>query len=87
MLSLPTPTKHSPAQRKQELDERIAEAQDEIDQAEKKILALADQRADIQFAIDYFTMRSEKYEVISELVQSKRTFVLTGYILAKKQML
>ena len=29
-------------------------------------------------------MRSEKYEVISELVQSKRTFVLTGYILAKK---
>lgn len=39
------PTKHSPAQRKQELDERIAEAQDEIDQAEKKILALADQRA------------------------------------------
>lgn len=78
------PTKHSPAQRKQELDERIAEAQDEIDQAEKKILALADQRADIQFAIDYFTMRSEKYEVISELVQSKRTFVLTGYILAKK---
>ena len=63
--------------------ERIAEAQDEIDQGRKGDSALADQRADIQFAIDYFTMRSEKYEVISELVQSKRTFVLTGYILAK----
>ena len=55
-----------------------------MDQAEKKILALADQRADIQFAIDYFTMRSEKYEVISELVQSKRT---PDTFWPKKQML
>ena len=78
------PTKHSPAQRKQELDERIARAQSEIEQAEKTIISFADQREDIQFTIDYFTMRSEKYEVISELAQSKRAFILTGYILAKK---
>ena len=30
--------------------------------------------------VDYLTMRQEKYEVIGRLMQSRRTFVLTGYI-------
>ncbi|MDD3192662.1 MAG: V-type ATP synthase subunit I [Oscillospiraceae bacterium] len=78
------PTKHSPVQRKQELADRIAQAQAEIEQAQQKISSFAGQRADIQFSIDYFAMRSEKYEIIGELAQSKRAFVLTGYIPAKK---
>lgn len=48
------------------------------------MISFADKRAEIRFAIDYFTMRAEKYAVIGELAQSKRAFVLTGYILAKK---
>ena len=78
------PTKLAPTQRKQELDEKIAQAQKEIEQAEQKMISFADKRAEIRFAIDYFTMRAEKYAVIGELAQSKRAFVLTGYILAKK---
>src|SRR5699024_9838437 len=62
----------------------IAQAKEEIDTAQQQIVSLAGQREQIEFTIDYFTMRSEKYEVIGELAQSKRAFVLTGYIPAKR---
>ncbi len=78
------PTKHSPAQRKEELEDRVLRAEAEIDVAKEEITSFASQREDIQFAIDYFTMRLEKYGVIGELAQSKRAFVLTGYVPAKK---
>lgn len=78
------PTKGTPAQRKQELETLIAQAKEEIDTAQRQIVSLAGQREQIEFTIDYFTMRSEKYEVIGELAQSKRAFVLTGYIPAKR---
>lgn len=74
------PTKQSPARQKEELEGRIAQANKDMEEAQKKIVTYAPERQDIQFTIDYFTMRSEKYEVIGELAQSKRAFVLTGYI-------
>ena len=45
-----------------------------------RIAAYAPRRSDIEFIIDYFTARAEKYEVLSALPQSKRTFLLEGYV-------
>ena len=64
------------------VDAPIAAIDGQLKEYEEK--RRADKRAEIRFAIDYFTMRAEKYAVIGELAQSKRAFVLTGYILAKK---
>lgn len=74
------PTKYSPAERKTELEGRIKESQEQIEKAEKEILSYTDLRNKIKFAADYNTMREEKYAVISQLSQSKHTFVLQGYI-------
>lgn len=60
--------------------EQISEYGEAIKQYEDEIKSYADKRGDIKFLMDYDTMRAEKYSVIGNLVQSKRTFILTGYV-------
>lgn len=74
------PSKTPPAERIQTLEGRIAEQEKVIGEAETEIEGYAPQRDDLKFLVDYLTMRMEKYEVIGRLMQSRRTFVLTGYI-------
>lgn len=75
-----SPSKTPPAERMQTLQGRIEEQQKAMQEAEKEIKSYAPQRDDLKFMVDYLTMRQEKYEVIGRLMQSRRTFVLTGYI-------
>jgi V/A-type H+-transporting ATPase subunit I len=55
-----------------------------VERDEAEIKSLAERRGDLELLEDYDTMRSEKYEVIGRLAQSKRTFLLTGYVPAKR---
>ena len=75
-----TPSKTPPAQRKAELARRINDAYRRVAGREEEIKSLADCRKDFQFAVDYYAMRVEKYQVISDLAQSRHTFIVTGYI-------
>lgn len=75
-----SPSKTPPAERMQTLQGRIEEQQKTMQEAEEEIKSYAPQRDDLKFMVDYLTMRQEKYEVIGRLMQSRRTFVLTGYI-------
>lgn len=75
-----SPSKTPPAERMQTLQGRIEEQQKAMQEAEEEIKSYAPQRDDLKFMVDYLTMRQEKYEVIGRLMQSRRTFVLTGYI-------
>lgn len=52
----------------------------EIDSAEKAVNSLAEQRNKLKFAVDFLTMRKEKYEAVSMFGISKSMFVLNGYI-------
>lgn len=70
----------APADQLTKLDEEIAQAYTEIDATEKEIIELASYREDLKFLQDYDRMRSDKYEVIGQLLQSKNIFVMTGYI-------
>lgn len=79
----PTPSKTPPVQRRDELNQRIGNAYHAIARREEEINSLAAYRRDIRFAVDYYIMRSEKYQVISELSQSRHTFLVTGYIPAR----
>ena len=56
----------------------------EVEANNQKIISYADRRADLRFLVDYFTMRAEKYDVLGMLPQSKRTFLLEGYVPAEK---
>ena len=41
---------------------------------------MAPDRKALRFVADYYTMRAEKYGVLSGLVQSRSVFLLTGYV-------
>lgn len=69
-----------PANQKKSLEESMRKLEAETEKLEAEIAAYADKREALKFIIDYFTMRAEKYDVLGGLVQSRRIFVLTGYI-------
>ncbi|MEM1484048.1 V-type ATP synthase subunit I [Oscillospiraceae bacterium PP1C4] len=75
-----SPSKEKPSERKAILEGRLAQAHAEIENAENEIKSYADARDSLRFIIDDFAMRSEKYSVISNSLQSRRTFILSGYI-------
>lgn len=77
------PSKVPPQERRDLLQARIKEAEAIIRQDEKEILSFASKTDDFRFLSDYFTMRTEKYAVLGQLMQSRHTFVITGYIAEK----
>ena len=69
-----------PAKRQQQLEEELSKVRAEIAGAEKAIADMAPDREALKFVMDYYTMRAEKYGVLNGLVQSKRVFLITGYV-------
>ncbi len=61
------------AKRREELSQKAEEAV-------KGIQAAADKREQLKFAVDYLSMRKDKYDALSSLGFTESTFVLTGYI-------
>lgn len=72
--------KMPPAQQQIELTQKLKELEIIIQEAEEEIMSLDKYREELQFFIDFDSMRNEKYEVISHLLQSKNVLILTGYI-------
>lgn len=73
----------NPAQRMQEIDQEIEAVRRQSEKTLEEICSYAGAREDIRFTSDYFTVRAEKYGVISQLLQSRRVFFLEGYIPAQ----
>ena len=76
-------SKKPPQARMQDLNTRIEKLRAEIDGAEAEIRTYAALRGAMQYTIDYFSMRIEKYDVLGRLWQSPHVFVITGYIPAE----
>lgn len=72
--------KSTAAEMKSALEDQLAELDGKIKTAETKISTFAEHRNDLKFMYDYYNIRAEKYGVIGHLLQSKRTFAMTGYI-------
>ena len=69
-----------PSDQKEQYETELAVATERIASTTEEIASYADRRDDIKFISDYFNMRAEKYEVLGSLEQSKRTFVVEGYV-------
>lgn len=74
------PSKQSPAERIKILEERIRLCDERVKKHEENIKALSGEREALLYTIDYFMMRSEKYEVLGTLNQSAHVFIISGYI-------
>lgn len=52
----------------------------ESEEAKNEIISYADRRQEMQNTQDYFRIRADKYNVISELDHTRHVFVINGYI-------
>ena len=69
-----------PREQVEAYEKERAAAIERIDKTRDQIAAYADKRDDIRFISDYFRMRASKYEVLGTLEQSKRIFIVEGYV-------
>lgn len=83
-LARPSQTaEEEPAVKVEELEEEIGKLNREIEEKENEIKAYAGQREELQYISDYFRIRAEKYQVLGTLPQSRRTFLISGYVPVK----
>ncbi|MCI1965368.1 MAG: V-type ATP synthase subunit I [Oscillospiraceae bacterium] len=73
-----------PAQQAEVLKAAAEKCRQTIEQDQSEIKSYAKYRDDLELLEDYDAMRSDKYKMIGHLSQSKRTFLLAGYVPAKK---
>ena len=74
------PTKHEPQVRIKRLEAQIEKCNEKIAENEENIKTYAEFRGDMEFVVDYFTLRAEKYQALDKISMSDNIFVLTGYI-------
>ena len=72
--------KFTPAELTEQLVKRSEELGKKRDTAEKRIAELAEARKELKFAVDYLTMRKDKYDALNSLGFTESTFVLTGFV-------
>ncbi len=80
----PPSSSMNPAKGIQDIESKMEQRNKEVEDLKAKIASHADQREELQFARDYFTMRADKYEVIGSLGQSKNVFIIDGYVPATR---
>ena len=73
-----------PARQLEKLDTAIGTLKKKISQTEDEIRTFADSREELRVFSDYFRIRAQKYEILSQIPQSGRTFFVTGYVPQKK---
>ena len=69
-----------PSEEIESQEKLIEKLDDEIADTENEIISYADLRDDIKFMTDYYSMRAEKYNVLSKLSQRNHVFVISGYV-------
>ncbi|MEG0903340.1 MAG: V-type ATP synthase subunit I [Lachnospiraceae bacterium] len=74
----------TPLEQKKQLEESVLKLKEEIEQTEKEIKDYAGSREELKLISDYFRARSKKYEILGEVLQSKQTFIISGYIPTEK---
>lgn len=80
----PLKSKENPKERKEILQKRIEDLKDKISSSTEKLKSYKGKVDDIRFVADYYQIRCDKYQTLEKLSLTKKTFMLTGYIAAKK---
>lgn len=75
-----SPTSHTPKEKSLSLHKKSEELAKKTEQAKQEIISYANKRDDICNTQDYFRIRADKYNVISQLDQTNYVFVISGYV-------
>ncbi|MGI5989658.1 MAG: V-type ATP synthase subunit I [Lachnospiraceae bacterium] len=71
-----------PAAEMKKLDGEEEQQRERIEELRKQIASYADKKTELKFAVDYYNVRADKYDVITGLAQSGKTFILEGWTTA-----
>lgn len=63
-----------------ETEQKQKEAEESLANSEESLKSMAGMRSAFKFMIDYYTMRLEKYEVLSTVNHIGKVFMLSGYV-------
>ena len=75
----------NPAAQSAAVTEEKSRLQREKGDTEQALREKAEHREAIRFAADCYTLRAEKYQLLSTLSQSRRTFLVSGYLPEQKE--
>lgn len=70
----------TPKAQKEKLEKEIESCRERERQCEEELKSYASRRKELKAAADYYRVRAEKYEVLGDLLQSQKTFLISGYI-------
>ncbi len=70
----------TPSEELKRLDQEYMAAEQRISADQEKLKSYGAERENLKFFRDFCSMGAEKYEVISGLLQSRRTFMLEGWV-------
>ncbi|HIZ22410.1 MAG TPA: V-type ATP synthase subunit I [Candidatus Blautia faecigallinarum] len=80
-FSRPSRQEHTkPLARQEELTREIEKLTEKKKALEQEMLSFGEEREELKLAADYYRIRRERYEILGSLLQSKRTFLVTGYV-------
>lgn len=77
-------TKHPPGVRYERYRKQIEELKAEISESERMIAGYAKLRPDVEFAIDYYTVRRDKYSQLANVAADNRFLALKGFVPANR---
>lgn len=69
-----------PMEREREIKKHLSNRDDRIKKATQQIESRADYAEKLNFLEDYYVMKAECYAVYGDIVTSRHTFVMTGYV-------
>ena len=69
-----------PAEEVKGFESQIEKLKESIEGTERKLKAYENSRENLRLLSDYFRIRAQKYDVLGMLLQSDKTFIVTGYV-------
>lgn len=69
-----------PSKAKSEMEAEISQLEFRIKNIEGEVKLLAVHRDGLKLLADHYRIRAQKYEVLGQLPQSERTFIVSGYV-------
>lgn len=78
-------SKRTPEGKIEKYRKDIKTYEEQIENVKSGITELSKERENIRLLSDYYRIRADKYEILGGLLQSKSTFVITGYILQRDE--
>ena len=80
----PVMAHHEPKQSAKNREDRIRKYTKAIEEIKTEITAASERRYEIKKIVDYYRMRADKYRVLGDILQSRHTFFITGYMPEKQ---